>query len=86
MFPADATWLQMVLFAARGVSSWWDTPVALEGTQYNLSPPQLITGFAVVDIALDLTIIIMPLPAIRKLHMSIQKKIYVSGIFLLGAL
>ncbi|KAI0199450.1 hypothetical protein F4808DRAFT_212108 [Astrocystis sublimbata] len=73
------------LFCARGVSSFWNTPPALNGTQFNLDPSTLVLVFAVIDIALDLSVLITPLPAIRRLNLTLKKRIAVSGVFLLGA-
>jgi hypothetical protein len=39
-----------------------------------------------LDIALDIAVLSLPLIVIRTLHMSLERKLYVSGIFLLGGL
>jgi len=75
-----------MLFCARGVTSFWLTPAALEGTQYVLYPPALITAYAVVDVVLDLAVLSLPLPVIKRLQLSREKRLGVAAIFLLGAL
>jgi len=58
----------------------------LEGTQYVLYPPTLITIFAVLDVALDICVLSLPFPIIRSLHLSRKRRFGVAAIFLLGAL
>jgi hypothetical protein len=58
----------------------------LEGTQYVVNPPALITAYAIIDIVLDVGILAMPLPVIRRLKLSRTKRTAVAGVFLLGAL
>ncbi|KAF7536557.1 hypothetical protein G7054_g4412 [Neopestalotiopsis clavispora] len=74
-----------MVFCARGVTSFWSTPAVLEGTQYVLYPPTLITIFAVLDVGLDVLVLSLPIPAIMRLKLSRRRKAAVSGIFLLGA-
>jgi hypothetical protein len=77
---------QTVLFCARGVSAFWTMPPMLEGTQYVVNPPALIIAYAIIDIVLDVGILAMPLPVIRRLKLSRTKRTAVAGVFLLGAL
>ncbi|KAM3066190.1 hypothetical protein ACMFMG_012150 [Clarireedia jacksonii] len=39
---------------------------------------------AIIDICLDLIVLSLPVPAIKKLHMSFKRKIQLSAIFFLG--
>ncbi|KAI8944218.1 hypothetical protein F4801DRAFT_585661 [Xylaria longipes] len=73
------------LFCAHGVSTFWNTPIELSGNQWNILPSTLVLIFAVLDIALDLAVLITPLPAIRRLNLTLKKRIAISGVFLLGA-
>ncbi|PVI08120.1 hypothetical protein DM02DRAFT_621663 [Periconia macrospinosa] len=75
----------MVLFCARGVSTFWTTPPMLDGTQYVILPADLITAFAIVDLLLDILVLSLPLPSIWRLQMSRSKRFAVAGVFLLGA-
>jgi len=56
------------------------------GSQNTLNIQNLIIALASVDIFLDIAVLSLPFPVIRRLHMSTDKKIYVSGVFMLGAL
>jgi hypothetical protein len=58
----------------------------LEGTQYVLYPPTSIIIFAVLDVALDVCVLCLPLPIIRSLHLGRRRRFCVAAIFLLGAL
>lgn len=62
------------------------TPVELEGSEYVLKFGTIIVSLTIADIALDLIILILPLPVIRGLQIDKKQKIHVAGIFLLGAL
>jgi len=48
--------------------------------------PNLIISLASVDIFLDIAVLSLPFPVIRRLQMSTVRKVYVTGVFLLGAL
>ena len=76
----------MMLFCARPVSSFWTTPAMLEGTQYVLYPPTLITIFAATNITLDICVLGLPLPVIKNLNLTRRKRFGVASVFLLGAL
>lgn len=78
----------MRLFAAQGVSTFWTTPPALEGTEYvlGLDPSTLPTAFAVTDVFLDLCVLSLPIPIVFSLNLNVQRKIAVSAVFLLGGL
>ena len=75
-----------MLLCARGVTSFWNTPPMLEGTQYIMDPPALITAYAVIDIVLGLAVLSLPLPVIGNLHLSRGRRCIIAGVFLLGAL
>ncbi|KAH7138731.1 hypothetical protein B0J11DRAFT_500933 [Dendryphion nanum] len=75
----------IVLFCARGVSGWWTTEPMLEGTQYILDPPTLLTAYAAINIALDIAVLILPLTVIKSLHISLGERWAIAGVFLLGA-
>ena len=64
------------------ISDVWDItvefPTCVEDTMYY--------GMAISSVILDVLILIMPLPLIWRLQMSVQDKVAVSGIFLLGSL
>ncbi|TVY82604.1 hypothetical protein LSUE1_G001367, partial [Lachnellula suecica] len=74
----------LLLFCSRGVVSYWTTPPLEDGTEFVLNFPALNTSLAAVDIALDVAVLSLPSIVIRKLHMSFERKCWVSGIFLLG--
>ncbi|KAF2836969.1 hypothetical protein M501DRAFT_211771 [Patellaria atrata CBS 101060] len=74
-----------VLFCTRDVSSFWNTPAMSDGTQYVIYLPTLLTTYAVLDIALDLAILSLPIPLIWSMCLSCRKRVYVAGVFLLGA-
>lgn len=74
------------MFGSHDVSGFWTTPKQLDGTQFVLNFPALLTAFAVLDIALDILVLSLPIPVIKSLHMTTRKKFYLAGIFLLGAL
>ncbi|KAI0478574.1 hypothetical protein GGR56DRAFT_630884 [Xylariaceae sp. FL0804] len=77
----------LMLFDARGVSSFWTTPPTLEGTEYvpGLYPPTLITAFACLDVVLDVCVLSMPIPIVFRLNLSMQRRVGIALIFLLGA-
>ncbi|ESZ92449.1 hypothetical protein SBOR_7166 [Sclerotinia borealis F-4128] len=75
----------LFLFSAHPVAAYWNTSPELIGTQYNLDVPNLVIVCAAVDIFLDLAVLSLPFPVIKGLHMPTEKKLYVSGVFLLGA-
>lgn len=74
-----------ILFSSKGVSTYWTTPLELSGTTDNLNLPNLIIALASIDIFLDIAVLSLPFPVINRLQMSRERKIYVSGVFLLGA-
>ncbi|KAH6663752.1 hypothetical protein B0J14DRAFT_707004 [Halenospora varia] len=76
----------LVVFCSKPVNSFWTTIPMLEDSQDVIDPPALISAIAGVDIALDVVVLSLPLPPMKKLHMSAQKRWYIAGIFLLGAL
>lgn len=51
-----------------------------------IEPLSLILGLQAGNVALDITILTLPIYAVSKLQMSLAKKISVLGIFLLGGL
>lgn len=75
-----------LLFSAHPVAAYWNTPPELIGTQFVLDVPNLVIACAAVDIFLDIAVLSLPFPVIKGLHMPTEKKLYVSGVFLLGAL
>ncbi|CCD50759.1 hypothetical protein BofuT4_P088220.1 [Botrytis cinerea T4] len=70
---------------AHPVASYWNTSPELIGTQFILDVPNLVIACAAVDIFLDIAVLSLPFPVIKGLHMPTEKKVYVSGVFLLGA-
>lgn len=84
----------MVLFCAKGVSGFWLTPSFDEdsqpafggGNQYVLKPASLVISMVTINIILDLIVIVLPLPVISGLNLSFKRKVYLSSVFLLGAL
>ncbi|RYC65093.1 hypothetical protein CHU98_g1121 [Xylaria longipes] len=84
-FAGYSRFRKTFLFCAHGVSTFWNTPIELSGNQWNILPSTLVLIFAVLDIALDLAVLITPLPAIRRLNLTLKKRIAISGVFLLGA-
>ncbi|KAM0163187.1 hypothetical protein ACHAPC_005449 [Botrytis cinerea] len=75
----------LFLFSAHPVASYWNTSPELIGTQFILDVPNLVIACAAVDIFLDIAVLSLPFPVIKGLHMPTEKKVYVSGVFLLGA-
>ncbi|KAJ8063519.1 hypothetical protein OCU04_007394 [Sclerotinia nivalis] len=76
----------LFLFSAHPVAAYWNTPPELIGTQFILDVPNLVIACAAVDIFLDIAVLSLPFLVIKGLHMPTEKKFYVSGVFLLGAL
>ncbi|KAG9241330.1 hypothetical protein BJ878DRAFT_545367 [Calycina marina] len=74
-----------VLLSSKGVSTYWTLPLELQGSMNTLNVPNLIISLAAVDCGLDLAVLSLPFPVIRKLRMSTTKKVYLSAVFLLGA-
>ena len=70
----------VTLFQDKPIARNWGAP----GTAVNWRDLYLVE--IVVDIALDIFILCMPLPVISRLHMSRKKKWLIGGIFWLGAL
>ncbi|THV53661.1 hypothetical protein BGAL_0045g00200 [Botrytis galanthina] len=75
----------LFLFSAHPVAAYWNTTPELIGTQFILDVPNLVIACAAVDIFLDIAVLSLPFPVIKGLHMPTEKKVYVSGVFLLGA-
>ena len=57
-----------------------------EGTELRLSLASAIVAMNCIDIVFDAWILTLPMPIIKKLHMTSGRKIAVAGVFLLGAL
>ena len=57
-----------------------------EGTELRLSLATAIVAMNCIDIVFDAWILTLPMPIIKKLHMTSGRKIAVAGVFLLGAL
>ena len=72
----------MAAFQCRPIRKAWSplTP------GHCIKPLGLIIGFQAGNIALDITILALPVYAVSKLQMSLAKKISVLAIFLLGGL
>ena len=70
---------QIVLFSKWPISGQW-SPQA----PYRLDPAKEVIAFASGNFVLDMITLCMPLLAIRKLQMSLQRKISLVGIFWLG--
>ncbi|KAI0388939.1 hypothetical protein F5Y17DRAFT_166044 [Xylariaceae sp. FL0594] len=75
----------LFLFCAHNVSTFWTTPPEKNNTQWNINPSTLVLIFAVLDIALDIAVLITPIPAIQRLNLNYKKRIALTGVFLLGA-
>lgn len=69
------------IFHAKPVSDAWTKP-----TSTVIHYIAFLLVIAALNTALDLSIVALPLFAIRKLHMSPKRKLLVSGMFLLGIL
>ncbi|RAL64630.1 hypothetical protein DID88_001663 [Monilinia fructigena] len=63
----------LFLFSAHPVSSYWNTPPELIGTQFVLDVPNLVIACAAVDIFLDLAILSLPFPVIKAAHLILHQ-------------
>ncbi|KAF2788807.1 hypothetical protein K505DRAFT_420871 [Melanomma pulvis-pyrius CBS 109.77] len=67
------------IFSAWPISNWWTL-----GKNYTINYGAFLTSFAAIDLFLDVIILCMPLPVIRKLHVKTRKKFLIMGIFWMG--
>lgn len=87
MVLAIAWWLGtlfLVIFQCSPINGAWDLTANLKGHCVYFG--DLILGYEVSNIVVDIIILALPVAEIRKLHMKTSRKIAVSGIFLLGGL
>jgi hypothetical protein len=75
-----------VLFSSRSIHTFWTVSPLLDGTQFVLSFPALLTALAVIDILLDAAILTLPIPIIVKLQLPPIRKMSIIAIFLSGSL
>ena len=76
----------VALFSSHGVTTFWTTSPLKEGTEYAIDYPSYLSSMTAIDITSDVIILSLPLPVIRQLNMTTEKKIMVFGIFMLGSL
>ncbi|KAI1092131.1 hypothetical protein F5B19DRAFT_233881 [Rostrohypoxylon terebratum] len=79
LFMIAATFTQ--IFSAWPIYNWWTL-----GKTYTINYGAFLTSFAAIDLALDITILCLPIPIIRSLHMDRKRKFLLLGIFWLGFL
>lgn len=72
---------QTQIFSAWPISNWWKP-----GGTYSISYGVFLFSFAAIDMLLDIVILCLPLPVIRKLHMEKSKKFMLVGVFWMGFL
>lgn len=82
----NVAWLLGILlgvtFMCNPIRKAWDT--GLPGTCVNTG--QLWTGSGVTSLAIDVIILIMPLPILWKLQLKTIRRIQISGVFICGYL
>jgi hypothetical protein len=93
MFPYQSTrpmtnlyFRQGFLCGSRGVSSFWTTPPQDDLTEYTIDFGAFQNAIAGIDLALDVMILSLPIPVIKQLHMTGDRKVSLAAVFMLGAL
>jgi hypothetical protein len=74
-----------LLFSSHGVSTFWTTPPQLDLTEYNINLSAFNNAMSAIDIVLDVVILSLPIPVIKRLHMVGGRKLSLMGVFSLGA-
>ena len=77
-----ATYHKTIILNQLPVENHW----SLKPTKQNLDFAALLISLGSTDIFLDTVILSLPLPMIKSLQLSTQRKILVTGVFWLGAL
>lgn len=78
--------MQTMIGSSKGVSSYWTTPLRLDGTQYNYNYSAFLTGMIAIDIVFDVLILCLPFPIIFSLQMNPARKVLLGLLFVLGFL
>lgn len=76
--------LLLVIFQCTPTYAAWDMVAAQ--TARCIAFGNLILGYEITNMLLDVAILVLPLRAVFKLKMNLSKKVTVAGIFCLGAL
>ncbi|MCJ1391625.1 hypothetical protein MMC18_004490 [Xylographa bjoerkii] len=76
---ASLTDVQGQIFSSKPVSLGWQSPV-----HNAMNYPAFLVSIATINTALDLATVCLPLLVILKLNMTFNRKVLVSGMFLLG--
>ena len=66
------------------LANFWTSAQTIE--QYCVNTNALYLGFAISDVLTDILILAIPIPIVWKLHMSVENKVGLTCIFLLGSL
>ncbi|KAH7316783.1 hypothetical protein B0I35DRAFT_512661 [Stachybotrys elegans] len=77
LFMISATITQ--IFSAWPIPDWWTL-----GATYTINYGAFLTAFAAIDLALDIVILCLPIPVVRSLHVTRNKKFLLVGIFWMG--
>ncbi|KAI9695596.1 MAG: hypothetical protein M1820_008521 [Bogoriella megaspora] len=76
------TFVLLLVFQCKPVDAHWNM---LGSPKYCISTSQLLLGYEMTNLFLDVTILVLPMTMLRQLQMPGYRKASIGGIFLLGA-
>ena len=80
------TALFIVIFQCKPIYAAWTVELQLAGQAKCLNISVLIFAFEIINVAIDIIILCLPITMLRKLQLPMRKKIGIGAIFSLGGL